>query len=162
MVSSNFCEYLVSTGIVPAIYELLGEENPLHHPITRKSEMGELIQQNSTRLHSDRWNHTLFECCSPVDIGKSQQTFFLPSIIYPANLRLLGLLGCCCPCLLFGKTQAREKGDPDLSMFNSSVRSPLHVSNIQLISVAVLWLVLPRSIRSLGLKDSTRGIQKAV
>ncbi|KAI1616702.1 PLAC8 family-domain-containing protein [Exophiala viscosa] len=46
-----------------------------------------------------RWTFGLFDCCSPVDTC---------------------CLGCWCPCILYGKTYAREHGDPDASGVNTS------------------------------------------
>ena len=44
-----------------------------------------------------------------------------------ANWTLTGLLGSCCPCLLFGKTQSRERGEADPSMCNSNVSHQIYL-----------------------------------
>lgn len=65
--------------------------------------------------HNKRWNYSLFSCFEPGSLCKSRsQLYEYPNWNWHISS---GLMGCCLPCITFGKTQARTR-NPELSDFS--------------------------------------------
>ena len=75
-------------------------------------------QLNEKRPSSSHWTFGFWSCFSPIDIWFVIDRLYLKSV---ANLTS-SCLGCWCPCILYGKTQARQDGDPNASGLGGMVK----------------------------------------
>lgn len=94
-----------------------------------------------------KWSFGMFDCFSPFGTCKSPLLDDMKkrSRLCSLNVKTTGCLGCWCPCLLYGRTQDRYKGDQDSSGCNGSVSSLLLLMSSSLYTSVICQRKQPMS-----------------
>lgn len=139
-----------STFVPPPHGKMAGMQQPdmanqTQQSMSEKSQLPMPVHahENAQRSYFGRnWTFGLFDCFGPCSTCKQLQTAHRGST---RGLITTGCLGCWCPCLLFGKTYAREHGDGETSGCGAMVSSCLVVRKLRsLMSFSAVYGILLR------------------
>lgn len=139
-----------STFAPPPHKMMAGMQQPevAHQPQLPMNEKSQLpmpghARENAQRSYFGRdWTFGLFDCFRPCSTCKQLQTASKGSA---RGLITTGCLGCWCPCLLFGKTFAREHGDGESNGCGAMVSPCLEARKLtSLISCSAAYGILLR------------------